>query len=259
MLAYRRKTAGSDNYTSYLASQHDWDESRGRRPAILFEYKKPDDYLTRYHQSAGILYTDAIDPSCGKHWRIIDDLTGQELRDLPTLPINICSDVEGWLVEAWTRLDPRIRTTDILHRMTAVQHVGNKPAVQDKKALGERRRKFRDMARCLSWSPNTPRADSGFDSRLAEEMEANPAWLQQNTTRHLQDYNLTQLMAIRKEIRDSKKHASRGGDRAGSAGTKHGTKVRKRDRQEAEIDPEVERQAEAVEEDGEEDDEEEEE
>ena len=58
------------------------------------------------------------------------------LRAFPILPRHISVEVEGWLVEAWRRLDPRITYTDILDRQTEVPE--RRISKLDKNALSNR-------------------------------------------------------------------------------------------------------------------------
>ncbi|KAF7514381.1 hypothetical protein GJ744_000151 [Endocarpon pusillum] len=78
-------------------------------PEILFYLKVP---KSQYEgQPVELLKED------GKVVKVGED--GKPLRAFPVLPRHISVDVEGWMVEAWRRLDPRITYADILDRQTA--------------------------------------------------------------------------------------------------------------------------------------------
>ncbi|ERF70085.1 hypothetical protein EPUS_00272 [Endocarpon pusillum Z07020] len=92
--------------TSSFPNSDKW--SLENLPEILFYLKLP---KSEYEgQPIELLEED------GKVVRVGKD--EKPLRAFPILPRHISVEVEGWLVEAWRRLDPRITYADILDRQT---------------------------------------------------------------------------------------------------------------------------------------------
>ncbi|PYI09983.1 hypothetical protein BO78DRAFT_404502 [Aspergillus sclerotiicarbonarius CBS 121057] len=83
-------------------------------------------------------------------------INGKYLREIPVLPDHIASDVEEFRVEAWMRLDRRIRLSDIIDRM------GDEFRIAPN-ALQQRGGRFRQAFRMLAW-------DSG--NKLSRDLEA---------------------------------------------------------------------------------------
>ncbi|KAL2219872.1 hypothetical protein M432DRAFT_606857 [Thermoascus aurantiacus ATCC 26904] len=81
---------------------------------------------------------------------------GQYLREIPVLPDNISSNVEEFRVEAWMRLDRRIRLCDITNRMHPMFRI--KP-----NALQQRGVRFRKAFSMLAW---------GSGNKKTAELEA---------------------------------------------------------------------------------------
>jgi hypothetical protein len=103
--------------------------SRENLPEILFYLKPPVSVYEK--QPVEILREENGSVKVGDH--------GRPVRDFPILPSHISCTVEGWLVEAWRRIDPRITYTDILDRQTE-DHV-NRIGKLDKNALQNRCRR----------------------------------------------------------------------------------------------------------------------
>ncbi|KAI9807352.1 MAG: hypothetical protein M1833_000095 [Piccolia ochrophora] len=76
---------------------------------------------------------------------VISPVTKRTLRNLPHLPRQICSQIEGWRLEAWIRLDGRIEYNDIQDRMS----VRNPPNTNQ---LQMRRYRFREENFMMSWT-----------------------------------------------------------------------------------------------------------
>ena len=83
-------------------------------------------------------------------------INGKYLREIPVLPNHIASDVEEFRVEAWMRLDRRIRLSDIIDRMGVEFRIAPN-------ALQQRGGRFRQAFRMLAW-------DSG--NKLSRDLEA---------------------------------------------------------------------------------------
>lgn len=113
--------------TSSFPNSDKW--SKDDLPEILLYLKPP---KSKYAgQPVGLLKEDGKVVKVGGH--------GKPLRDFPILPRHISVDVEGWLVEAWRRIDPRITYPDILDRQTEDLDKGIKKL--DKNALQNRCRR----------------------------------------------------------------------------------------------------------------------
>ncbi|PWY85765.1 hypothetical protein BO94DRAFT_586325 [Aspergillus sclerotioniger CBS 115572] len=83
-------------------------------------------------------------------------INGKFLREISVLPNHIASDVEEFRVEAWMRLDRRIRLSDIIDRMGVEFRIAPN-------ALQQRGGRFRQAFRMLAW-------DSG--NKLSRDLEA---------------------------------------------------------------------------------------
>lgn len=86
---------------------------------------------------------------------------GEYLRDIEVLPDYISSNVEEFRVEAWTRLDSRIRLDDITSRMHPRFRISES-------ALTGRGKKFRKAFHLLSW-----RNRGGKAAEQGEALEEN--------------------------------------------------------------------------------------
>jgi hypothetical protein len=118
--------------TSPFPNSDKW--SQENLPEILFYLKPPASVYEG--QPVELLRDDNGALKLGDH--------GKPVREFPILPRHISCTVEGWLVEAWRRIDPRITYTDILDRQTEddVYCIGK----LDKNALQNRCRRECRMA-----------------------------------------------------------------------------------------------------------------
>ncbi|KAJ9302731.1 hypothetical protein DTO271G3_105 [Paecilomyces variotii] len=112
------------NVTEFREDQANW--SWENLPEILYTFKPP--RVPRQPEPAKMSY----------------QIHGQFLRDLPILPDCISSDVEEFRVEAWMRLDRRVRLVDITQRMHPEFRI--KP-----NALQQRGVRFRKAFNMLAW------------------------------------------------------------------------------------------------------------
>ncbi|KAJ9242162.1 hypothetical protein DTO166G5_565 [Paecilomyces variotii] len=112
------------NVTEFRQDQADW--SWENLPDILYTFKPP--RAPRQPEPATMSY----------------QIHGQFLRHLPILPDCISSDVEEFRVEAWMRLDRRVRLVDITQRMHPEFRI--KP-----NALQQRGVRFRKAFNMLAW------------------------------------------------------------------------------------------------------------
>lgn len=131
--------AASDprNVTSHHPEQENW--SIDNLPDIMYVFKSP-----------------VANVRNDKPPKMSYPIHGQYLREIPVLPDNISSNVEEFRVEAWMRLDRRIRLCDITNRMH--------PAFRIKQnALQQRGVRFRKAFCMLAW---------GSGNKKTAELEA---------------------------------------------------------------------------------------
>jgi hypothetical protein len=91
---------GLSTATSWRADKALWTENN--IPEILYAFERPKRWLTPKELREPLL----------KRYKV----NGLDLRDIPVLPDHI-SPLEGWGHVAWTRLEPRILSNDILDRI----------------------------------------------------------------------------------------------------------------------------------------------
>ncbi|KAB8264045.1 hypothetical protein BDV32DRAFT_135434 [Aspergillus pseudonomiae] len=120
------------NFTTPRPDQNDW--SWTDLPDILYQFE-PEDKRDRKSDPPRMRYP----------------IHGEYLRDLPILPDNIASTVEEFRVEAWMRLDRRIRLRDITDRMHPVFRI------QDN-ALQQRSVRFRQQFSLIAWDSGNKRS-----------------------------------------------------------------------------------------------------
>ncbi|KAI3057020.1 hypothetical protein CBS147352_2041 [Aspergillus niger] len=143
--------ADSGDFTSFHPDQQDW--SWDKLPDILYQLKPTGP-------------KSKIEPPTMPY-----PINGKFLRDIPTLPDHIASDVDEFRVEAWMRLDRRIRLSDIVDRMNPEFRIAPN-------ALQQRGGRFRQAFGMLAW-------DSG--NKLSRELESK---LMQTLMEHGIDPNL---------------------------------------------------------------------
>ncbi|KAF9890965.1 hypothetical protein FE257_005222 [Aspergillus nanangensis] len=135
------------NQTTFRADQSDW--SWENMPEILYQFK-PEEKRDRKATASTMSY----------------EIHGELLRDLPVLPDNISSAVEEFRVEAWMRLDRRIRLRDITSRM----HPSFRVNVN---ALQQRSVRFRQMFSMIAWDSGNKRSLQLEESLLTKMAEKN--------------------------------------------------------------------------------------
>ncbi|KAE8164184.1 hypothetical protein BDV40DRAFT_287128 [Aspergillus tamarii] len=120
------------NFTTLRPDQDDW--SWTNLPEILYQFE-PRDKRIRKSDPPSMSYP----------------IHDEYLRDLPILPDNIASTVEEFRVEAWMRLDRRIRLRDITDRMHPLFRI------QDN-ALQQRSVRFRQQFSLIAWDSGNKRS-----------------------------------------------------------------------------------------------------
>jgi hypothetical protein len=206
--AYRRKTGSLGEYdkTSYLLAQKEWGPQRANRPAVLFEFKE----------------LDGAHPATNPRWLccssingtrvVVDTINYKPLRAFPHIPLTVSTKVEGWLLEAWFRLDPALQAEDLIQRMP---YAANHDVYKDRNVmnrLARRRGLFREEGRCLSWAKQM--WTKNWDQFLIKEMTDNPDKSNSNSTRHLVDLTTARKKALKDETYAGGKYLNRAGKRA---------------------------------------------
>jgi hypothetical protein len=172
--------------TSYHPGQRTWAWTKDRRPEILFQYKKSG------HSNPTHLITYLIDP----YGRVVIDEENHPVRHFDVLPLTISTEVEGWRLEAWMRIDDRIRYNDIRARMlirdTSMRAGKRSQIAPLPNTMQMRRLRARGRGRCLAWKPsNKP---TNFDALLDAEMTS--GMKAANTTRFLEDLTSEEFKAL---------------------------------------------------------------
>lgn len=142
---------------------------------------------------------------------VIDVINNNPLRSFSHLPLTVSTKVEGWLQEAWFRMDPSVRAEDLIQRMP---YSANHNVYKDRKIINRlvrRRELFRNEGRCLSWKKTT--YEKKWDLHLIEEMHQKPNPADPNSTRHLKDLSSNQTLALKDETYVTGKHLARAGRR----------------------------------------------
>ena len=191
------KTAAPEDATSFLRSQEDWGEEREHRPPVLFNLYRPQQTVS---VDPGFLFTPYPSNTFPELQVVVDGRTGKPLRNISDLPIVISTKVQGWILEAWMRLDPRMNVEDIIQRMPHLtrQQLEKRGGAALKNSLSGRRKDFRHKGRCLSWEQNTP-LQSTFDERIMKDIHSNPDWVRDQTTRYLLDLTKEEINQLVEE------------------------------------------------------------
>ncbi|KAL4909424.1 hypothetical protein BDW74DRAFT_80940 [Aspergillus multicolor] len=149
-VVYRRP--GIADYTLldmfYIPEQATW--SIRKLPGILFDARPLGEHRIR-----------ATQPVSVSSYKIY----GKQVNDFEAiLPRQISSDVEGWRLEAWFRLDPRITSEDIMDRV----HPHYRRRVSDLQ-IRHRRKEFRQAFNIPSWEADSELHDKDIITGLLEE------------------------------------------------------------------------------------------
>ncbi|KAL8932417.1 MAG: hypothetical protein Q9211_006325 [Gyalolechia sp. 1 TL-2023] len=133
--------------TSYHVDQKSWGPARKDFPSILFTYARPSE--TNSEASNQFMYFNRM---------IVLDKDHRPVRAFSELNSTLSSKVEGFRLEAISRLNQKITSRDILARMppevTAIRGAHRIVRPQCKSnALSMRRREFRGRNGLLSWTP----------------------------------------------------------------------------------------------------------
>ncbi|KAL9125141.1 MAG: hypothetical protein Q9217_005608 [Psora testacea] len=144
----RRRGLGVDDETAFHNEQKNWGGDR------LHWGRIRDDVLNIF-EGNGYVGLDAA--QVPQDWyegdRIVLDHDNHPLRVFRDLPLTLSTEVEGWLLEAYCRLDSRIERKDIRARMPRqrVYSDGRIVNLFGLSAIGNKRSRFRDCQNLASW------------------------------------------------------------------------------------------------------------
>lgn len=103
----RTRGAGTTDITSFLVSQRTWGPERKDWPDVLFQVE----VVKRRNLPKNV-------PFWHHNGRLVIDHDNHPMRDFSgLLPATLSSEAEGWLLEAFTRSDPRVQIKDLRGRM----------------------------------------------------------------------------------------------------------------------------------------------
>lgn len=119
----------TDDLTDYRPDQAMW--SQDNLPEIIYVFDKPANWLGR---------GDLKEPPLKNY-----PIYGKFIRDIPILPDHISSELEGWRLESWCRMDPRIKKRDLVDRMPPTARS------EHNADLSMRVQRFRKEANVLGW------------------------------------------------------------------------------------------------------------
>ncbi|KAI9877264.1 MAG: hypothetical protein M1830_004373 [Pleopsidium flavum] len=176
--------------TAFHQGHKSWDESRDKRPRILFEFKKNG----RKDPSNEVgIWIDNDRVVLGP-----DDLP---IRNFPDIPKLCSSQMEGYRMEAISRLDSRICISDFRARMM-------KDTLPGSNSISMRKTRFRLRCRCLAWEQ---RAGSDFwENKLKAEMTEH--MVRNNSTEQLEDLSMAEVENL--QLENSGKNPERARGRA---------------------------------------------
>ncbi|KAL8966335.1 MAG: hypothetical protein Q9197_006041 [Variospora fuerteventurae] len=133
--------------TSFLASQRTWGfQERYQYPPIIFVFESKD----RSPPTTRI-------PDMRWRGLLVLDHSGDPVRRFPGIPATLSTHIEGGLMEAIRRHDPRVHNNDLLARMphswieTLIDGT-EKPHNMTRNVLASRMMRFRENAACLNWT-----------------------------------------------------------------------------------------------------------
>lgn len=144
----------------------------------------------------------------GKWRMVLDSVTSNPIKDYPSLPLQVSTNIEGWRMENIFRLDPRIGYEQFRQRMLPVKTRSGEDARPNNNQLQMRRFRFRQRGRCISWEDH--RYKSACDRYLMSQMTEES--LKKNSTSHLKDLDTWDVKAL--EAIDSGKYPSLPGNKA---------------------------------------------
>lgn len=219
----RNEYQSPEDITTFHAHQKDWGfQSKEQRPAILFQLRPGVGQFPHKSQPVPSLEVE-VD---GVTKIVLDVFSHRPLRDFMTVPLQLATNVEGGRLEAMSREDCRISSTDFLQRMIPEldgngeprrdergEIVSNRPT---RYSLNSLKTQFRNKCRCQSW--NSKSNDSEFHKRLWSDITAEDEVA--NTTRNLPDLSANEISEIHSLAKGRKARVVKGKDESDGEITK---------------------------------------
>ncbi|KAI4177716.1 MAG: hypothetical protein LQ343_000179 [Gyalolechia ehrenbergii] len=157
----------ADDQTSFLKAQRNWGfDTREHYPPITFVFKRSDRSNPAYPNDK-IPYM---------RWRglLVVDYNGKPVQRFNNVPATLSTQIEGGLIEALSRGDSRVDTTDLLARM---RRRWSKPKAgggrlnydMQPNTLAQRATRFRQDTACIHWYGRTT-AVKPFDRFLQDNL-----------------------------------------------------------------------------------------
>ena len=170
----RARGPGTNDRTSYLPSQQNWGPQRHlwhHIPGDILNQLEKRDYRDAYYSQR---------PTTWYHQSLLVlDHDNHPVRVFPDLPTTLSSAVEGWLIEAISRLDHRILSRDIWARLPLElekTRPGRRKSNSEQdlfglSTIGNRRFHFREDEGLLAWHKrkNSKQIEDFVKSRLSAE------------------------------------------------------------------------------------------
>ena len=176
--------------TAFHADHQTWGEPREQRPMILFEFKRNDREDPEYDVGTWV-----------DNGRVVLGPDSLPIRDFHDIPKLCSSQMEGFRMEAISRIDSRICISDFRARMMA-------NGLPGANSISMRKTRFRLRGRCSAWEK---RAGSNFwEEKLKADMTE--AMINSNSTEELVD--LTPAQAEQLQLENSGKAPARAKGRA---------------------------------------------
>ncbi|KAL8796498.1 MAG: hypothetical protein Q9195_001172 [Heterodermia aff. obscurata] len=199
---------GDHNRTSYLEAHRHW-YCEGRHN---WHHQTLDPIFYRFQRGDRPFRVDAVGPL---RWRgyVVLNSNNEVITGWPDMPLTLSQKIEGWRMEAITRLDERISAEDFRDRMPRRKTRGREEkAPQGASALGNHRSRFREENGLASWDARdgTSGYTEAIRSRLTAEQRAN------NTTQGFDRLSDDTIKNVRDQNRKNAKgsYAKRAGHKA---------------------------------------------
>ena len=196
----RARGHGKDDRTARHPDQLDWGfKVREHYPSVIFLIHPPEERITPWYKVSSM------------YWRghLVLDVNNSPIKDFRNLPSTLASSVEGGLMEALTRTDPRIRHGDLRARTPPTHPTTSVPTDQQLKgrenALAQRMRRFREVVGCLPWKSKSDKTAKAMKEFLYDNIPDH--FRKENTTKGFR--NLTEEERDRVKFQQIGRYANR--------------------------------------------------
>jgi len=170
--------------TTPASGQEDWTGERGNgRPAILYQFKPVGRWAFGDTADRPKKKSTAFTPATDDNGHIFLNKDNEPMRHSDHLPITVSTEIPGWMMEAVSRLDPKVTLNDFVDRMP-MERPDGKLRRPNKGTLSQRRTRDRERMRIVAW-PVPNKNVSYADQKVESEMSS--ADIRNNSTRNLQD------------------------------------------------------------------------